>query len=188
MAEKTLLYMVMFTLIFLLLGCPREKYAGEYYPSNISGPVNVYKATLVAKLSVFDEEQKLYYATFRPVPLKYPYEKVFVLKDVRNLKEIYGSMKDYVPPAVKEDNLFVRVGDEVKDYKFLFDKSAILFTLGEVKSDVDYSVEATNINNKVYVTVNYSLKPSESKTYPYILVLFDNAVKEDIEVKINKLN
>ncbi len=172
----------------LLLGCPRGKYSGEYIPSTISGRVNTYNSTLVARLSAYDEDKKLYYATFRPIPLKYPYERIFVIKDIRNLKTIYESLKDYMPPAVREDTIFIKVGDEVKDYSFLHDKSAVLFTLGETKYKVDYEARATNINRKVYVTITYSTKPADTKSYPYILVLFDNPVKDDIEVKLNKQN
>jgi len=186
--KRILVFCTVVVITILLLGCPKEKYSGEYIPSTISGPVDTYNATLVAKLSAYDEEKKLYYATFRPIPLKYPYEKIFVIKDIRNLKTIYESLRDYMPSAVKEDTIFIKVGEEVKDYSFLHNKSAILFTLGEKQYRVDYKAEATNINHKIYVTITYSTRPADTKNYPYILVLFDNPVKEDIEVKINKQN
>lgn len=164
-----------------LLGCPRERYVGT--PSGgVNIPLNTYSGTLVARLSAFDEVKKLYYSTFRPVPLKYPHNRVFVIKDIRDLKTIYNELRQYVPPAVREDNLMISVGDEVVGYDFLKDKSAILLTFEPGTYDVAIiSSSAIEKSDKVYVTVEYRTLPSPEKKYPYLLVLFDNPIRKDIE-------
>ncbi|MFN4244948.1 MAG: hypothetical protein ACK4F9_02220 [Brevinematia bacterium] len=170
----------------ILLGCPREKYVG--IPSgSINIPLNTYSGVLVAKLSAFDEVKKLYYSTFRNVPLKYPYSNTFVIKDIRNLKSVYNQLKDYVPSAVREDNFMIRVGDDVVGYDFLRDKSAVLITFGSNYYDVSIvSSSAVEKNDKVYVSIEYSKSPSYEIKYPYLLLLFDNPIRKDIEVFIGE--
>ncbi|MCX8029108.1 MAG: hypothetical protein N2712_03840 [Brevinematales bacterium] len=167
----------------VLFGCPRERYSVPSGSVNI--PLNTYSGVLVAKLSAFDEEKKLYYSTFRNVPLKYPTNKVFMVKDIRELRNIYNELKQYVPSAVREDNLMIRVGEEVVDYNFLKDKSAILITFNPGVYEVKLvSSKAIEKNEKVFVNIEYSILSSYSKNYPYLLVLFENPIKKDIEVEI----
>lgn len=170
--------------IFFITGCPREKYVGT--PSgSMNIPLNTYIGVFVAKLSAFDEKEKLYYSTFRAVPLKYPYAKSFVIKDIRDLKSIYNELKQYVPPAVREDNFMIRISNDVVGYDFLRDKSAVLLTYDPGNYDVlVISSSAVEKNDKVYVNIEYSFVSSYEKKYPYILVLFDNPIKKDIEVSV----
>lgn len=172
---------------FLFFGCPMERYQGT--PSgSINIPLNTYSAVFVARLSVFDEERKLYYATYRNIPLKYPYEKVIVIKDIRDLKVVYNELKNYVPPAVKDENLVIKVGDDVVNYDFLKDKSAVLLTFapGNYQVVLNFS-SAVEKSDKVYVNIKYGKKQDSSLNYPYLLVLFENPIKKDIEVSINEV-
>lgn len=181
--KKIFVFALVLVGIFLL-GCPREKYVGV--PSRgVNIPLNTYSGILVAKLSAFDEEKKLYYSTFRPVPLKYPSSNVFVVKDIRDLKNIYNELKNYVPPAVREDNLTIRVGEEIVDYNFLKDKSAVLITFNPGGYEVSLSsAKAVEKDDKVYVDIEYIVSSSFGTKYPYLLVLFENPVRKDIQVSI----
>ncbi|MEN2998433.1 MAG: hypothetical protein ABDH28_05300 [Brevinematia bacterium] len=180
---RVALAILVVSLIFVL-GCPRERYVGTT-SGGINIPLATYSGILVAKLSAFDEVKKLYYSTFRPVPLRYPSKKVFTIKDIRELRNIYVELKQYVPPAVREDNLMIKVGEEIVGYDFLRDRSAVLLTFEPGEYDVSLlSSSAIEKNDKAYVTIEYSISPCNEKKYPYLLILFDNPVKKDIEVSV----
>ncbi|MGC8965131.1 MAG: hypothetical protein ACP5KI_07225, partial [Brevinematia bacterium] len=180
--KKLIFSLVIFVSTFLFIACPREKYQGT--PSGtINIPLNTYVGTLVARLSVFDEERKLYYATYRNIPLKYPYEKVIVVKDIRDLKTVYKELKEYLPPAVRDENLTIRVGDNIVNYDFLKDKSAVLLTFASGNYEVNFvSSSAVEKNDKVYVEIKYITNQVSYQNYPYLLILFDNPIRKDVEV------
>lgn len=183
---KTLKFLSLIVALLMILGCPRTREA-EIPRGGINIPLNTYSGVLVAKLSAFDEERKLYHATFRNVPLKYPTNRVFLIKDIRELRNVYNELKNYVPPAVKEDNLLVRVGEEVVDYNFLKDKSAVLITFDPGNYEVRLvSSKATEKEEKVLVEIEYTRSSSPTKEYPYLLVLFDNPIRKDIEAIISE--
>lgn len=181
---KNFLILILGVMVLFLGGCPRERYVG--LPSGgINIPLNTYSGVLVAKLSAFDEERKLYYSTFRPIPLRYPSNNVFIVKDIRDLKNVYNELKNYMPPAIREDNLTIRVDKDIVDYNFLKDKSAVLITFSPGSYEVSLvSSKAVERNDKVYVDIEYSISSSSGTKYPYLLVLFDNPVRKDIQVSI----
>ncbi len=173
-------------LSLVLFGCPREKYTG--IPSGgINIPLNTYTGVFVAKLSAFDEVKKLYYSTFRNIPLKYPYAETFIVRDIRELKNVYSKLKDYLPSAVKEDNFMIRVKEDVVGYDFLKDKSAVLITFGSNNYDVNLVFSsAIEKDDKVYLDIEYSKIPSYEIKYPYLLILFDNPIKKNIEISLSE--
>lgn len=179
-------FLSLVVVLLITLGCPRTREA-EIPRGGINIPLNTYSGVLVAKLSAFDEERKLYYSTFRNVPLKYPTNRVFLIKDIRELRNVYNELKNYVPPAIREDNVLVRVGEEVVDYEFLKDKSAVLLTFDPGNYNVKLvSSKAIERDEKVFVEIEYAKLSSPTKEYPYLLVLFDNPIRKDIEASISE--
>ncbi len=174
-----------FLLIFIgfVLGCPAPKEQEKSYDyKEISH--KTYDAKIVARLSVYDETQKLYFASFREVPISYPKTEFFVLRDLRDLRSLYEKIKEYVPSAVKADNLYLRVGNEVVDYDFLANKSAVIMFFEPGDYSIEYSVSAVEKKDgNVYVNVEFKRVLGRKSKNNYILILFDNPIRCDVVFK-----